>query len=161
MFSIIAAIGKNNELGKNGELIFRIHDDMKFFRETTTGHKIVMGHKTWDSLPGKLNGRENIVISRYDFKGPDVIIHDIHRFIEENKDSDEEIFIIGGGTVYMEFLPFVSTIYLTEVDACDSSATTYFPEFDKCKFDKNVIREGEEGGLKYTIAKYCLKKEKK
>ena len=89
MFSLIAAIGKNGELGKDNQLIFHIKDDMKFFKETTEGHKVVMGHKTWDSLPGKLKNRENIVISRHDFDGPDLIIHDINGFITDHKDSPE------------------------------------------------------------------------
>ena len=93
MFSIIAAIGKNNELGKDNKLIFKIKDDMTFFKEKTSGHKIVMGHKTWDSLPGKLKNRENIVISRHDFPGPDQIIHDLDAFIQTNQNTDEEIYI--------------------------------------------------------------------
>ena len=116
MISIIAAIGKNNELGKDNQLIFHIKEDMKFFREKTNGHKIIMGHKTWDSLPGKLKNRENIVISRHDFEGPDAIVHDINQFIDKYKDSDEEVFVIGGGTVYHQFLPYAKTLYLTEVD---------------------------------------------
>ena len=154
MFSIIAAIGKNNELGKNNKLIFHLKDDMKFFREKTNGHKIVMGHKTWDSLPGKLKNRENIVISRHDFPGPDSVIHDSDRFIEKNKDSDEEIFVIGGGTIYHQFLPFAKNLYLTEIDASDSSATTFFPEFDKRKYEKEIIKKGTEDGIDYQFVCY-------
>ncbi len=83
MFSLIAAIGKNNELGKNGQLLFHISDDMKFFRQTTIGHKVVMGRKTWDSLPGKLKERENLIISHHNFPGPDSIIHDLDKFIAD------------------------------------------------------------------------------
>ena len=154
MFTIIAAIGKNNELGKNNDLIFHIKEDMKFFREKTNGHKIVMGHKTWDSLPGKLKNRENIVISRHDFPGPDLIIHDFDQFMKENKDSDEEIFIIGGGTIYHQFLPFAKTLYLTEVDISDSSATTFFPEFDKSEYKREIIKKGSEDDLVYSFVKY-------
>ena len=91
MFSIIAAIGKNRELGLNGQLIFHIKEDMKFFRETTSGHKIVMGRKTWESLPGKLPNRENIVISRHPVDDADTTITDLTEFIAQNKDTDEEI----------------------------------------------------------------------
>ena len=76
MCSLIAAIGKNNELGKNGQLVFHIKDDMQFFRDTTKGHIVVMGRKTWDSLPKKLPDRKNIVVSRHNFTGPDEIIVD-------------------------------------------------------------------------------------
>lgn len=153
MFIIIAAIGKNNELGKENDLVFHLKEDMKFFREKTTGHKIVMGHKTWDSLPGKLKDRENIVISRHDFPGPDRIIHDINQFISENENSEEEIYIIGGGTVYHQFLPHAKILFLTEVDS-SADATTFFPEFNKSDYKKILIKKGSENGLNFAIYKY-------
>ena len=154
MFSIIAAIGKNRELGKKGDLIFHLKDDMKFFRETTSGHKIVMGRKTWESLPGKLKNRTNIVVSSRDFEGPDEIVHDVTDFIAKNKDTDEEIFVIGGGKIYAEFLPYVSRMYLTEVFKEDPEADTFFPEFDKNKFTRKMIKEGKENDLAFAISLY-------
>lgn len=154
MFSIIACVGKNRELGKKGNLIFHIKDDMKFFREITTGHKVVMGRKTWESLPFKLPNRVNIVVSSKDFEGPDEIVHDISKFIERNKDSDEEIFVIGGGRIYAEFLPATKKIYLTEVEAEDLKADVFFPEFDKNKFEKQVIKKGKEDDLTFEISLY-------
>lgn len=154
MFSIIACVGKNRELGKKGNLIFHIKDDMKFFRETTTGHKVVMGRKTWESLPFKLPNRVNIVVSSKDFEGPDEIVYDISKFIERNKDSDEEIFVIGGGRIYTEFLPATKKIYLTEVEAEDLKADVFFPEFDKNKFEKQVIKKGKEDDLTFEISLY-------
>lgn len=156
MFSLIAAIGKNKELGKNGDLVFHIKDDMKFFRETTKGHKIVMGRKTWESLPGKLPNRTNIVISSRDFDGPDEIIHDLDDFIAKNKDTEEEVFVIGGGKIYAEFLPVAKSLYLTEIDA-DADADTYFPDFDKNNYDKQIIMEGKADDLVFVISKYQLK----
>ena len=157
MFCIIAAIGKNNELGIDNKLVFHIKEDMKFFRETTTGHKVVMGRKTWDSLPGKLPKRKNIVISRREFDGPDLIVHDINEFIDKYKDTDEKIYIIGGGTVYLQFLPYAKTLYLTEVDATEPKATTFFPEFNKGDYNKQIIKEGSENDLVYSIVKYDKK----
>ena len=157
MFSIIAAIGKNRELGKKGELIFHIKEDMRFFRETTTGHPIVMGSNTWRSLPGKLPNRKNIVISSRDFDGPDLIIHDIDKFIKEHQDTEEEIFIIGGGTIYKQFLPYAKNLYLTEVNGEDPDADTFFPEFNQKKYTKTIIKKGSENDLEYTIAKYSKK----
>ena len=154
MFSIIAAVGKNRELGKYGDLIFHLKDDMKFFRETTSGHKIVMGRKTWESLPSKLPNRTNIVVTSRDLDGPDEIVHDIDEFITSNKGTDEEIFVIGGGKIYEAFLPFASKIYLTEVDAEDKEADTYFPEFDKTKFDRKVIKKGSQDDLTFAICLY-------
>ena len=157
MFSIIAAIGKNNELGHKGELIFHLKDDMKFFRETTDGHSVVMGRKTWDSLPSKLGNRTNIVISRHDFNGPDEIIHNLDNFIKEYEDTSEEIFIIGGASIYEAFLPYAKTLYLTEIDA-SADADVFFPTFDKSKYTKTLIKKGSENGLNYSIVKYNLRK---
>ena len=156
MFSLIAAIGKNRELGKGGDLIFHIKEDMKFFKETTSGHKIVMGRKTWESLPFKLPNRTNIVITSQEFDGPDEIVHDLDDFIAKNKDTKEEIFIIGGGKIYAEFLPVASNLYLTEVDAA-ADADVYFPEFDKTKYDRQLIKEGKDDDLTFSISKYQLK----
>lgn len=157
MFSIIAAIGKNRELGKDGKLIFHIKEDMQFFRETTMGHKIVMGRKTWESLPGRLPGRTNIVVSSQDLEGPDEIIHDLYKFMAENQDTDEEIFVIGGGKIYAEFLPVAQNLYLTEVEQEEPNADVFFPEFDQDSYDKRIIKEGKENDLVFSISKYQLK----
>lgn len=154
MFSIIAAIGKNRELGHNGELVFHIKEDMKYFRNTTNGHKIVMGRKTWESLPGKLPNRENIVISRRPVDGADVTITDLVEFIAQNEDTNEEIFVIGGGMVYTTFLDHAKNLYLTEIDTTPPNADTFFPNFDKSKYEKTIIKKGSENDLTYTFVKY-------
>ena len=154
MFSIIACIGKNNEIGKKGRLIFSIKDDMKFFRETTTNHTIIMGYNTWLSLPGKLKNRTNLVISYDEVKDADGTIKDIDAYIKKHVGSDNEIFVIGGGMVYRTFLPYVKNLYLTEVDSSDSDADTFFPNFDKSAYSKTLIRKGTENGLNYSIVKY-------
>ena len=157
MISIIAAIGKNNELGKNGDLCFHLKEDMQFFREKTEGHKVIMGRKTWESLPKKLKNRENIVLTSHEFTGPDQIVHDKTKLVEKYQNSDEEIFIIGGGSVYYQFLPYADTIYLTEINAEIPDATTFFPEFDYSEYDKIILKEGQENGFKYTINEYRRK----
>lgn len=157
MISLIAAIGKNRELGKKGDLIFHIKDDMKYFREVTTGHKVVMGRKTWESLPGKLKNRENIVASSKEIEDADTTIHDLTKFLQENINTPEEIFVIGGGKVYDLSLPYAKNLYLTEVDADDSDADTFFPEFDRTKYTKEIIKEGKENDLTYVFAKYTKK----
>ena len=157
MISIIAAIGKNNELGKNNKLIWHIKEDMKYFREKTLGHKVIMGSRTWDSLPEKLPQRENIVVTTREFEGPDLIAHGVDEIIEKYADSNEEVFVIGGGTLYMQFLPYAKNLYLTEVDNTDKKATTYFPEFDKSKYNREVLKKGSENGLDYAFVKYTKK----
>lgn len=154
MFSIIAAVGKHGELGKNGQLVFHLKEDMKFFRTTTTGHQIVMGRKTWDSLPSKLPNRTNLVISRHPVTGADQTISDLPGFIATHTDTPEEIFVIGGGLIYTQFLPYTHQLYLTEIDASAPDADTFFPDFDKSAYTKEIIKKGTENGINFTIAKY-------
>lgn len=156
MFSIIAAVGKNNALGKNNDLIFHIKEDMDFFRKTTTGHKVVMGSRTWYSLPAKLKNRENIVVSEEIIPKADKTVSDLKDYIAKNIDTPEEIFIIGGGSIYAQFLPYAKHLYLTEVD--DSpEADVFFPEFDKRNYRRKTIKHGNQGELKYTFVKYTKK----
>ena len=157
MFSIIACIGKNRELGHDNKLVFHIKEDMQFFRETTSGHPVVMGRKTWDSLPAKLKNRENIVISRHDFEGPDRIVHNLEEFVNHHKDIDEEMFIIGGGSIYEAFLPYAKHLYLTEVDTDAPGADVFFPEFDKSQYSRKVIKKGKDHDLTFTIVQYTKK----
>lgn len=156
MFSIIAAIGKNRELGAQDNLVFHIKEDMKYFRDTTMGHKIVMGNSTWKSLPGKLPGRENIVISHHTVPNADITITDLPSFITTHKDTPEEIFIIGGGTIYKEFLPYAATLYLTEINSTAPQADVFFPAFDKSKYTKTIIKKGTQDDLTYIFTKYTL-----
>ena len=154
MFSIIAAVGKNNELGKKGDLVFHIKEDMKFFKETTTGHTVVMGFKTWESLPKKLPNRKNIVVSFDSIEGPDECVTDLKKFIEENEESEEEIFVIGGGSIYAQFLDHAKKLYLTEVDGEDKDADVFFPKFNKAKYTRKILQEGEADGLDYKMCLY-------
>lgn len=154
MLSLIAAVGKNGELGKQGQLVFWIPEDMKFFKETTMGHKVLMGRKTWESLPGKLRGRTNIVVSRNSVPGADESVTDLMEFVEENKDTEEEIFVIGGGMVYFELLKYARKLYLTEVEAEALEADSWFPEFDKSQYKRTVIEKGQSNELAYEIACY-------
>jgi len=157
MISIIACIGKNHEIGKKGKLIFNIKDDMKFFRETTTDHTVVMGYNTWRSLPSKLKNRTNLVISYDKVEDADQTIKDLDEYIQKNQNTNEEIFIIGGGSIYEAFLPHAKHLYLTEVNATDGSADVFFPEFDKSKYVKTIKKKGSENDLDYLIAKYTKK----
>ena len=157
MFSIISAIGKNHEIGKKGQLVFHIKDDMKFFRETTTGHTVVMGYNTWKSIPAKLKNRTNIVISNCTVPDADQTISNLEKYITENENTTEEIFVIGGGMIYRELLLHAKHLYLTEIDATEPDADVFFPDFDKSKYHKTIIKKGSENGLDYSIAKYSKK----
>ena len=159
MLSLIAAIGRNRELGKDNQLIFRIPEDMQYFKDTTMGHRVLMGRKTWGSLPGKLPGRTNIVVSRNPVTGADVSVSDLKQFIEENRDTPEEIFVIGGGMVYFETLPYAKHLYLTEVDAT-AEADSWFPAFDTEDWEREEIMSGKSGDLDYKVIKYTRKEVK-
>ena len=160
-FSIIAAIGKNRELGKKGGLVFQIPGDLKFFKQTTLGFPVVMGRTTFLSLPKMLPGRKHFVLSPDEeptFPKEVTVLHDLQKFIDEHKDDEQEYFIIGGGSIYKQFLPHCKKLYLTEVDGEDKEADVFFPEFDKAQYTvtnlgKNSdIVDTKEGSyvLKYT-----------
>lgn len=123
--SMIAAVGSDLGIGKDGKLLFHIREDMLRFKTLTMGHSIIMGRKTYESLPHKLPGRRNIVISRT-MEGDDV-----YKSLEEalkSCESEDEVFIIGGQSIYKQALPLADTLYLTEVHASPDSDTK-FPEF--------------------------------
>ena len=152
--SIIAAIGQNNELGINNQLIWHLKKDMKFFKETTINHKIVMGRKTFESLPKLLVNREHIILTKQNINLPNVkIFHDISSFLKAYENLDEEIFNIGGQSIYKELLEYADKLYLTEIEAT-SKADAYFPTFDKNDFEKEILSENEEDGIKYKHVLY-------
>lgn len=152
--SMIAAVGKNLELGKNNNLIWHFKEDMKFFKDTTMGHTIVMGRKTFESLPKALPGRKNIVISsnaQYQAQGATVVTS-----VEEALQiaDNEEIFVIGGGKIYAEFLPYADKLYLTEINAECDDADTYFPQFNKSEYIKEIINYYDIDGVEFYHVVY-------
>ena len=154
MISMIASVGKNMELGKNNNLIWHFKEDMKFFKETTMGHKVIMGRKTYESLPGNLPGREMVVISTKTVDGDVTVLNDINSIVDKYKNSQEEIFIIGGASIYKEFLPYASKIYLTEICAEDLAADTFFPSFKKDDWNKEIISENVENNIQFKMCLY-------
>ena len=149
--SMIAAVGKNLELGKNNDLIWHFKEDMKFFKETTMGHPVIMGRKTFESLPKALPGRKNIVISanpEYKADGVEVVtsVEDAIKLAEtENTDA----FVIGGGRIYAELLPYADNLYLTEINAECPDADTYFPDFNKSDYIKEIVNFYDVDGTEF------------
>lgn len=133
--NIIVAVDKNWSIGNQGQLLVSIPEDKKMFRDETLGKVIVMGRKTLESLPGKqpLYGRTNIVLTKnpdYKVKGA-VVCHSLLEVQEElDKYPEENCFIIGGQSIYEQFLPFCDTAHVTYIDYT-YSADTYFPNLDK------------------------------
>ena len=157
-YSIIAAIGKNRELGKDNDLIWSLPNDLKFFREVTSHHTIVMGRNTFESLPRMLPNRKHIVLTSRDGLPNEVEVYkELKQILERYKDTEEEIFIIGGASIYTQFLEHSSKLYLTEIDATEETASVYFPEFDKEQYDREVLKENEDNGISYKHVLYIKK----
>ena len=154
-YSIIAAVGKNLELGKNNDLIWNIPEDLKFFKEVTNGHKVIMGRNTFESLPRMLPNRKHIVFSsRDDFPSEVEVYKNLQDLLLKYKDSDEEIFIIGGGSIYSLFLEYCDKLYLTEIDEEDKNASVYFPSFNRELYSYEVISSNEDNGIFYKHVLY-------
>jgi len=133
--NIIVAVDKNWAIGLNNKLLVRIPADMKFFQNTTTGKVVVMGRKTLESLPNgqPLKNRTNIVITKNkDYKMKDTtVVHTIDELLEElKKYKSEDIYIIGGESIYRQMLPLCDTAHITKIDYT-YQADTYFPNLDE------------------------------
>jgi dihydrofolate reductase len=164
---MIAAIGAHDRaLGKDNQLLWQIPDDLKRFKSLTNGHPVIMGRKTWESLPEKfrpLPGRFNIVVTRqsnYVASGADVC-NSLEEAFEKARIAEEgaaitndpgiesEIFVIGGGQLYKEALPFADRLYLTLIND-SKEADIFFPEYESI-FTKKISEESNEyNGLTYT-----------
>ena len=153
--SIIACVGKKLELGKNNDLIWHLPNDLKYFKKVTSGKTVIMGRRTFDSLPGVLPNRRNIVLrlSSGDKINDVEIFNDIPSILEAVKDEDEA-FIIGGASIYRQFLEYADKLYLTEVNETCSDADVYFPKFDKRKYRKKIIGQDQDNGIKYKFVIY-------
>lgn len=146
IISLIAAIGKNNEIGKGNTLLFDMPADMKYFRDTTRGHAVVMGRKTFESLPnGALPNRRNIVITRdkeYNCDGVEVV-HSQDEAFKLFENTGEEVFVIGGAEIYKNTISLAKKLYITHIEAEDKDADSFFP-----RIDKEVWRENKREDFK-------------
>ena len=132
MITIIAAVAKNRAIGYKNKLIYWLPNDLKRFKQLTTGHTIIMGSNTFRSLPkGALPNRRNVVLSRrsMDFPGCDVY-PSINEALQHCA-KDEDIYIIGGASVYKQALPLADRLCLTEIDDTPAEADTFFPPYDE------------------------------
>lgn len=153
--SIIAAIDEKRGLGKDNDLLFKIPADFKRLQEVTTGHPIIMGRKTFESIGRVLPKRTNIIITRdsaYQVEGA-IVVNSLEEGLEKAKQSSgaEEVFIFGGGQIFKEALEkhIVDRLYLTKVKG-DYGADTFFPDYSQ--FTKEISREDhEEDGYTYTF----------
>lgn len=163
MIKIIAAVGKNLELGKAGDLIWHLPGDLNFFKDQTTGKTIVMGRNTFNSLPKKLPLRKHIILTDRDDFNKDVegceVYYNFESLLERVKklSKHEDVFIIGGASIYSQFVEIADSLILTEVEAEDNTADVYFPEFNKNKYIRKYISEGIDNGIRYSHVCYIKK----
>lgn len=156
-YSIIAAIGKNRELGLNNKLLWSLKGDMKFFKDKTTNHTIIMGRKTFESLGRLLPNRKHVVISSSNnFPSEVDVYNNIEDLLSHYNNSDEELFIIGGAKIYSEFINIVDKMYLTLVDG-EFNADAFFPFFNEDEWTKEILGENEENNLSYKHVLYKRK----
>lgn len=151
MLTLIAAAGKNNELGKDNDLVWHLPDDFKRFKELTTGHHIIMGRKTFDTFPQLLPNRTHVVVTRkenYKKEGV-IVVHSLERAVELTKE-DPQPFIIGGGEIYKMGMKAGDKIELTRVHG-EFDADTYFPEIDATEW-KLVSEKFHEKDEKHRYA---------
>lgn len=145
---IIAIVHADKQwgIGKNNDMMFSLKKDMKFFRETTSGHTVVMGGNTLRSLPNQkpLKNRVNIVLTRGQVCDECVVVHSFEELKQELKtrENNEEIYIMGGGAIYQELIDYCDQALVTKVDAI-GGATVFFPNLDE-KDNFELVYESEE-----------------
>jgi len=164
--SIIVSIANNNVIGKNNALLWKQSDDLKRFKEITTGHHIIMGQKTYESIGKLLPNRTTIIISNDpEFKAPYGAY--VARSIEHSLDvveyystmytrKEQEIFIVGGGSIYKQFLPYATKLYLTRINV-DIEGDTYFPNISEDEWSiisKETHEKDEKNEYDYTFEVY-------
>ena len=159
MLSIIVAKAKNNVIGKNNELIWHLSEDLKRFKKLTTGHTIIMGRKTFESLGGVLPNRKHIIFSQNpDFKVNNENVEVVHSLlqIQDLIEGEEEAFVIGGAMIYNFLMPYVKKMYVTEINE-EFDGDSFFPKINENTW-KEVNREkgikDEKNNLDYEFVIY-------
>lgn len=156
--SMIAAIGENNELGKDNKLIWHLPNDLKFFKETTMGKDIIMGSNTFYSLPKLLPGRRHIVLTSKNIENNQILIlHTKEELIEFLKQIKKEVMIIGGASVYTQLLEYADKLYLTEIESSKYDANAYFPKINYQEWEKEILGTNEDNGISYKHVLYKRK----
>ena len=163
MISIIVAIGTNGAIGAKNDLLWKLPNDMRRFKKLTTGHTIIMGRKTFESLPkGALPDRTNVVITRntgMSFENCETF-NDLKTAIDKHKD-EKEIFVIGGASIYEQAIIFADKLYVTRVHHSFKNADTFFPEINESQWIKTEsenFQNDEKHLFPYTFETFIKKK---
>jgi len=156
MITIIAAVARNRAIGKDNKLIYWLPNDLKRFKQLTTGNTIIMGRRTFESLPkGALPNRRNIVVSRSQRELPGC---EVYKSIEEalaHCDAEEDIYVIGGASIYRQTLPLADRLCLTEIDDTPEDAETFFPAYDDWhEISREEHETDERHAFRYAFVDY-------
>ena len=166
MLSLIVATAQNNAIGRNNELLWHISEDLKYFKSTTTGHPVIMGRKTYESIGRPLPGRRNIVITRGTIEAPQIknpqttsfeVSNNLNEVISLAKNSENEFFVMGGGELYKQTFSSADRLYITKIYAEAEGADTFFPVVDEAEW--KVVKESErltdeENGIEIQFIVY-------
>ena len=171
MISIIVAVAANNAIGRGNRLLWHLSQDLKYFKEVTTGHPVVMGRKTYESIGRPLPGRRNIVLTRsgklenVQIKNPATTtleaILGIEEFLKLAQEApQEEFFILGGGELYRTMLPYADKLYITHIEATVEDADTFFPQIEPEIWSLERCSQrysDQENNLEFRFALYTRK----
>lgn len=165
MINIVVAKASNNVIGAKNDLIWHLPNDLKHFKNLTSGHPIIMGRKTYESLGKPLPNRTNIVITRDSNWTTDGIVKEnsLEKAIDSALKIDEDIYIIGGGNIYKQAMEFTDILYITEVHH-EFDGDTYFPEIDTDdweEIERENFKKDEKHPFAYSFVTYKKVKETK
>jgi dihydrofolate reductase len=156
MITMIAAVARNRAIGFENKLIYWLPNDLKRFKQLTTGHTIVMGRNTYLSLPkGALPNRRNIVLSRSKKEFPGCEVYPSLDEALRHCEADEDIYIIGGASVYRQAMPLADRLCLTEIDDTPAQADTFFPDYSDWRVEtKETYPKDERHAFEYAFVDY-------
>ena len=161
---LIVAIDKNRGIGYSNKLLCPIKEDLEFFKRVTMDSYIIMGKKAYESMPKNLKGREYIVLSRdkeFNLESPKIVHRNLDETLEfVSREKDFKFWVIGGGIIYSNFLPYVDTMHITEINKIYPHADTFFPEFNKEEWQENIGEKQycSENDVSYRHVLYLRKK---
>lgn len=156
MIAAMVAMSENNVIGLNNEMPWYLPDELAYFKKVTTGHAIIMGRKTFDSIGRPLPNRENIVVTRQKDYQPEgvTVVNDVVSYLEENQNKD--LFIIGGAEIFHLTFPYLDTLYITEIEH-EFEGDTFFPAFSKEDWKIKSVSDlqiDEKSKIKYKYLVY-------
>lgn len=158
MISIIAAVAQDGAIGRGGDMPWHISGDLRYFKSVTSGHTVIMGRRTWESIGGHpLKGRCNIVVSGTLAQGEGFCVAKTLQEALQMALGDGEVFVMGGGMLYREAMPLSGRLYITRVHTVVEDADTFFPEIDPSKWavkSQSEPHADEPGALQYEFTVY-------